>query len=398
MDKTSIINAWIEKLEKQRLVPKTFPLPASFQRYNLFIVSLTLISTVRYTILICLKYNKEYSLLLGDHVYPYGVVISKIVFCAIVSGNFFAISINYLLHKRLKIIIELIDTELFSYKSSEQSSTVLKKKLLKKYLHRTKVIYTFVNISSKCLFFVAFMFMLYTCTVCIFREKTLLSNIVLLFWVLSHSLVISFTLPNILWVVGLWYVLMTHVYLQVEQAIEKANLLSTLESPELQVNLLSFINSYKSFVVRVKQFNKFSKELCFYTRIFCTVLATSLLYGICVTVNTEPLIALLMVCYWITFEVGFLVVLAPSSSVFEENRFLYRLLNELYSRKSSLFSPQLKHQLQIMIKNTGSKNKCPLALINIDDRIFDHQMLVKYLIDAIRMFVFRAKLLKHLQH
>lgn len=146
MDKTFIINTSIEKLDKHGLVPKTFPLPFSFQRYNLLIVLLTLISIVRYTTVICLKYKIENSLLLGDDVYPYEI-------------------------------------------------------------------------------------------------------------------------------------------------------------------------------------NNFSKK-CFYTRIFSTVLATSLLYGISLTVNTKHLMALLMVCYWIIFEVGCLAVLAPLSVV-EMNRFLYRFLNEL---------------------------------------------------------------------
>ena len=45
----------------------------------------------------------------------------------------------------------------------------------------------------------------------------------------------------------------------------------------------------------------------------------------------------------------------------------------------------MRQKLQLVIKNMGSKTKCPLALVNVDDTIFDHQTLARYIIYTIRM-------------
>lgn len=395
-DMAKIVTEWISKLDKLYLVPTTLPPSSSFKLFCRIRTVLTMVSIFRYGILLFLKPNHEYSLFLGGF-FPFGVIFVKTLYVGIVFAGCLAIGVTYFPEKRMNLIYRITDTELVPYKSSDSSQTVLQKRLSEKFLHRMKLIYTVANISyTSCRVFAA-IFMFYMCTVCAVNAMSWTRIIVIYFWGLQHTIVVISSVSNIIWVVGLWYVLKTHINMQVQQLSEHATLSLTLNSTDLHRNLVSIINCYTSLAVKIKEFNMFFKKLCFYITVCNTVLAACLLYASSVTINTEPLIAFILGIYYIIFEFGSLAVLGASSSIYEKNQCLYRILNQLYFRKSSTVLLRFKRKLQSMIKNTGSQTKCPLALVNIDDRIFDYQILARYVIYTIRTIAIVARLVNAFQ-
>ena len=390
-----IITVWISKLDKRYLVPTTLPPSSSFKLFSHMRTVLTMISIFRYGILLCLKHNHEYSLFFGGLGYPFGAIFARTVYVGVVSGASLAIGVSYLPQKQMKLFYRIIHTELVPYKSPDESQTVLRKRLSEKFLRRMKLIYTVVDISSTFCGVLGTLFMIYTSTICVLNAMSWARVIVIFSWGLQHTIVIISSFNNIIWILGFWYILKTHINMQVEQLSEHVTLSFTLNSTDLEINIVSLINCYSSLATKIKKFNIFSKKICFYITVCNTVLAACILYAFSMTIYTEPLIAFIEGIYYIVFQFGSLAVLGASSSVFKKNQSMYRVLNQLYVRKSSTILLRLRRKLQLMIKNMGSKTKCPLALVNVDETIFDHQTLARYIIYTIRTVAIVARLINN---
>ena len=288
--------------------------------------------------------------------------------------------------KRLKIIHEIIQSELLPYKSSD-SSTALKNESRVRFLRRMKIVYFVTSMSSCSTASLGIMFVAYTYTVCALKETTWTSILIWYSWAVIQTCYICFPLSNVLWVAGLWYSLKTHLNFQIHQLVQMTRIVG---NDDTEIKCLFKI--YSGLVDKIKKFNEFSKELCFCITITNTLFSACLFYATYITLESEPVIAIICTAYCIIFESASLALLAASSSIYEKNQSLYRFLNQLYVKMLATLSIELKHRLRTMIKDTGSKLKGPLALVNIDDRIYDRQTLARYIVYSIRTVAIVARL------
>ena len=385
-----IMKAWINKLDKRCLVPKTLPASSSFRQFQFLNLSFNFISIAHYAPFMYLKHSYEYSSIWGGNLYAFNVMFAKAMYSGAVAFDFLAIGVYYIVRKRMQVIHQIIYSEFLTHQLPS-----LDHDRQKKFLRRMRFLFYVIDITCKYSTVIGTIFMVYTTTASILKGSDWKLIPVWYLWALSQVLVINGPMNNVIWVVGFWYALKTHINMQVWQLSEQTTSMLTLNSADLRMNFVSLFKSYKALILKIKKFNHFSKELSFLVTAFNTVFAVCLFYSVFLTIDSESVIALILAFYWIVFEFGSLAVLAASSSIYKENRTLYRTLNEVYVNKSSALSTEMKRELQAMIKNTGSKSKCPLALVNIDGRIYDHQILARYVIYSIRMVAVVARLVSH---
>ena len=143
--------------------------------------------------------------------------------------------------------------------------------------------------------------------------------------------------------------------------------------------------------MKIKNFNRFSKQLWCVLTAGTNILSTILFHISITIIPTSLIIGLAMIDFGLTFSVGSLAVLNISSSIFMKNQKLYRSLNSVYVQRTGDLSVYVRYALQIMIKNTGSRNRTTLALVNIDDRVYDRQLLGRYIYYSIRLFAVLGK-------
>ena len=392
---SDIISAWIKELEKHRLVPKAFPLPNSFIRS--YLVCIILCSTVlsRIGLLFCPKDNEQCNFILGGCLYPFPVLFAKTLYSGVIACTLLVLGIYCILVKRMKMIYELMNSELVPYVSSP--TTPLFSDRRGNFLRRMKIILFVVKINQRNCFLFGSAILLYSHTVCILRETSWWSSIYWCLWASTQIMFVKIPMSNTLLVIGLWYAFKTHFNMQVEQLTEQTTQLLHLDSCNLFIKFTSLLKTYRSLVIKIKKFNSFSKELCFWITICNTVWASCLLASShFVSLKNEPLITSFLFIYWLVFEFGSVAVLAASSSLFEKSQSLYRILNQFYVRKLSDLPAGFKFKLRSMVKNTGSRSHCPLALVNIDDRVYDFQILGRYIIYNFRMVIVIARLINHL--
>ena len=392
---SDIISVWIKELEKHRLVPQTFPLPNSFIRSYLVCIILCSTALSRIGLLFCPKDNKQCDFILGGCLYPFPVLFAKTLYSGVIAFTLLVLGIYYILVKRMKTIYEIMNSELVPYVSS--STTPLFSDRRAKFLQRMKIIFFVVKINQRNCFLFGSAILLYSHTICILREASWLSSIYWCLWAFTQIMFVKIPMSNTLLVIGLWYALKTHFNMQVEQLTEQTTQLLHLSSCNLFMNFTSLLKTYRRLVVKIEKFNSFSKELCFWITVCNTVWASCLLASShFVSLKDEPLITSFLLVYWLVFEFGSVAVLAASSSLFEKSQNLYRVLNQFYVRKLSGLPAGFKFKLSTMVKNTGSRSQCPLALVNIDDRVYDSQILGRYIIYNFRMVIFVARLISHL--
>ena len=386
-----IMNAWIKKLDERCLVPKTLPPSSSFRRCQFVNLSFLLLTIAHYAPLMYLKHSYRYSSIWGGNLYAFNVMFAKAMYSGTVALALLATGVHYIVLKRTQVIQEIIYSEFLTRKSPS-----LNDDRQKKFLRRMRFLFHVINISCKNLTVFATVFQIYTTTASIVKGNDWKLIPVWYLWAVSGILFANGPMNNVIWVVGFWYALKTHINMQVGQLSQQATRMLTWNLADLHMNFVSLLNTYKTLIIKIKKFNHFSKELCFFITVFNTVFAACLLYSVYLMIDSELLLSLILAFYWVCFEFGSLAVLAASSSIYKQTRSLYRTLNEVYVNKSSTLSTEMKRELQAMIKNTGSKSKCPLALLNIDGKIYDHQILVRYVIYSIRMVAVVARLLNHL--
>ena len=384
--RSEIISVWINKLQKLGLIPKSFPLSSSFKTLNFIYVTVTVLSFTRYGILIFHTDSHSYNLYLGGNTYPFHVIICRTLNFGISSISMLTLGVYFIFLKRLKIIHEIIQSELLPYKSS-CSSTALQNELRVRFLRRMKIVYFVTSMSFRSSLIFGTMFVAYTYTVCALKETSWTSILIWYSWAVIQTCYICFPLSNALWVAGLWYSLKIHLNFQIDQLIQMTRVVSN-DDAEIKY----FFNIYSDLVDKIKKFNEFSKELCFCITITNTLFSACLLCAIYIALESEPVIAIICTTYCIIFESASLALLGASSSVYERNQSLYRFLNQLYVKMLTTLSIELKHRLRTMIKDTGSKTRCPLALVNVDDRIYDRQTLARYIVYTIRTVAIVARL------
>ena len=386
-----IMNAWVNKLDERCIVPKTLPPSSSFRRCQFVNLSFLLLTIAHYAPLMYLKHSYRYSSIWGGNLYAFNVILGKTIYSGAVALALLAIGVHYIVLKRMQVIHEIISSEFLTRKSPSLNGDTQKK-----FLRGMKFLFHVIDISCKYSTVFATVFMLYTTTASILKGNDWKLTPVWYLWALSQVLFANGPMCNVIWVVGFWFALKTHINMQIGQLSEQATRMLTLNSADLRMNFVSLFKTYKILIIKIKKFNHFSKELSFLVTAFNTVFAACLLYSVFLMIDSESLIAFILAFYWVIFEFGSLGVLAASSSIYKENRSLYRTLNEVYVNKSPALSTEMKCELQAMIKNTGSKSKCPLALVNIDGKIYDHQILARYVIYSIRMVAVIARLVSHL--
>ena len=389
--KVDVIKVWINKLDERYLVPKTLIPSSLFRRLQFVKLSFIFLTIAHYAPLMYLKHSYRYSSIWGGNLYAFNVNFAKAIYSGTVALALLTTGVYYIVLKRMKVIHEIIYSEFLTHQLPS-----LNDNRQKKFLRRISFLFYVIDITCKYSAVFGAIFILYTSTASIVKGNDWKLIPVWFFWALSGILFASGPMGDVIWVVGLWYALKTHINMQVGQLSEQTTRMLTLNSTDLRMNFISLFKTYKALIVKMKTFNHFSKELSFFITVFNTVFAACLLYSIYLMIDSELFLSLILIFYWVIFELGSLAVLAASSSIYKENRTLYCTLNEVYVNKSLALSTEMKRELQAMIKNTGSKSKCPLALVNIDGRIYDHQILARYVIYSIRMVAVVARLVSHL--
>ena len=380
----AIINTWVQTLDKFHLIPVTFPSSSFFNMYNLLSMGYVLHKVLVSLILLFVSSNRINSLRLGGIYYTLESVVG-LLNLQVFAISLLTFAIDFTRLKRIKIIHEMIGEQFLSYLSCRRIS-VQENQWRKKFLRHMKLNYFLTKMSCNYCVYSGCLMTFYGMILNCLNEKEWLPITIWCFWGVLHCLFIIKPMCSVFWVGGLWYSLKTHLNMEVDQLIDSSTRCLNLVTPDLQVSLVRMLKSYKSLAIKIRKFNLFSKELSFSITACTTVFNAGNMYCIAMAIaSREQFLAALLIVYWVTFQLGSLAVLAASSSIFKKNQLLNRILNQLYSRKSFILSRNLKHELNIMIKNTGSRNQCPLALVNIDGRIYDHQILARYVFYTVRM-------------
>jgi len=377
-----VIRKWIEKLDSLKIIPSSLPPSHSFVKYNMTSAVFTVTVIIRFTILALFIEDPKYTLCFGRvyHAIP-GESIFNLNSAAL---TYLSLAIQSIYVFRVNIIYKLIANEFHPYLFDK--NTALQGEDRIKFLKRMNTIFRMTSMAERMGTITAAAFVLNVTVLACMSETRVINMVIWFLWFAHHVYFTTFCLNNIYWVCGLWFALKHHITMQIDQLLQVTDKCLKLESNELILTLMCVVVKYKRLSKKIKAFNQFSKQLSFTMTTACTFICAGLLGSILINITVQPIIALVCITYWIMFEFGCLAFLSIASSVFKKSRRLYVLFNRVYARKvSGLNHHHLRVQALMMIKNTGSKTMCPLALVNIDDRIYNHQIMGRYITYSVKM-------------
>ena len=392
-DDSETIKIWIKTLHNQRLLPDFREKTVSFQKHYTIKVLILGASFLRYGFLMFVGDNRLLNLLFGGIFHAFGLSMWSLYFCASAVA-LIVMTVYAAFSSRLKIVQDIMAAELLPYLSC--NTPLRSSDSTEKFLKRLRFTHRVTKAAAIMGKLLTTLVTLFVTILCAANESSVFLVFLWFFWTLTH-LVFAWLVINTFWTIALWFVLNTHLTLQVDQLTQSIVL---LDSSQLNTDVIKVFKSYKQLSLKIKNFNRFSKQLLCVLTAGTNIISTILLHGFITILPTSLIIGLALIDFALTFLVGSLAVLNISSSIFMKNQKLYRSLNSVFVRRTGDFSVYVRYALRIMIKNTGSRNRTTLALVNIDDRIYDRQLLGRYIYYSIRLFAILAKFSKplHFRH